>query len=444
MPQSMPVVIKDALSKLKKSLPENVSLYTCGHTAYDAPHLGNMRTVVVFDMLVRYLKLRGHTVKYIRNTTDIDDKIIQNASAQNIAIDALVKSASDAHDVAEAALGCTPPDVNPYATEYIAEMIGVINVLLEKGLAYAAGGHILFKVPNDQLDFYPTECRASSDLDASYKGDPRDFVLWKPSKHGEPVWDSPYGPGRPGWHTECVAMILANICDVSNLQDCDFGGTLTIHGGGCDLMFPHHANELLQLKACGVVPEIWMHNGMLQNARGGKISKSEVGRERISALDWVTRVPGVIIRIALLMTKYSHPLLFTINKLKQAELIWHQIAANLQDTSDLSAVVPDSVVDILANDLNTAGTFAEIKTMSAIQLAGFAELMGLLQAEHRPINLPVEKVEGLVEQYKALGKDFQEGEKIKQLLLDEYGVKILPNGSWVCGIPGNLDLKWFE
>jgi cysteinyl-tRNA synthetase len=248
--------------------PGRASLYLCGATVQAPPHIGHIRSGVNFDILVRWLAASGYQVTFCRNVTDIDDKILRTAASEGVAWWAVAERNQRAFIRAYNALGCLPPDVEPRATGHVPEMIVLMRRLIESGHAYAAGGDVYFDVLSDdrygQLSGQRLEhMRAAEDVDESHKRDPRDFALWKGAKPGEPSWETPWGPGRPGWHLECSAMSTKYL-----------GGTFDIHGGGLDLVFPHHENELAQSSAAGDgFARYWVHNGLLGLA-GEKMSKS--------------------------------------------------------------------------------------------------------------------------------------------------------------------------
>ena len=311
--------------------PANVRMYVCGPTVYDYAHIGNARPVIVFDVLYRLLRhLYGEShVTYVRNITDVDDKINARAAEQypdlafNDAIRKLTEETAAQYQRDVTALGCLPPTHQPRATEYIDQMKAMIETLIDKGCAYVAENHVLFHVSampdygqlaRRSLD----EMRAGARVEvAPYKRDPMDFVLWKPSKDGEPSWPSPRGinaPGRPGWHLECSAMSKALL-----------GETFDIHGGGIDLVFPHHENEVAQSRCAhgtDIMANVWMHNGHLQ-VEGAKMSKSLGNFVTINALlstdqfggrSW----PGAALRLAMLRTHYRQPIDWTLRSLDAA------------------------------------------------------------------------------------------------------------------------------
>ncbi|MFZ0573015.1 MAG: cysteine--tRNA ligase [Rhodomicrobium sp.] len=308
--------------------PEAVRMYVCGPTVYDFAHIGNARPVIVFDVLFRLLRhLYGadHVI-YARNITDVDDKINARAAEEGISIRELTERTAAQFHADVAALGCLPPTIEPRATEHIQEMISLIERLIARGHAYAAEGHVLFDVASDpdygslakrSLD----EMRAGARVEvAPYKRDPMDFVLWKPSTGSEPGWESPWGFGRPGWHLECSAMAEKHL-----------GEVFDIHGGGIDLLFPHHENEVAQ-STCAhgtkIMANIWMHNGHLQ-VEGAKMSKSLGNFVTIHELlkDW----PGQVVRLNMLRTHYRQPMDWTLKGLQESEVIlrrWHSSIAH--------------------------------------------------------------------------------------------------------------------
>ena len=374
--------------------PENVRMYVCGPTVYDRAHLGNARPVVVFDTLYRLLRhvYGPDHVTYVRNFTDVDDKINAAAQAQKVAgdprsLEALIAARSDEtigwyHEDMDA-LGALRPDLEPRATAYIAPMIAMIETLIARGHAYEAEGHVLFDVRS-----YPAygalSGRSVDDMIAGarvevapYKRDPMDFVLWKPSGDDLPGWDSPWGRGRPGWHIECSAMSHELL-----------GPSFDIHGGGLDLQFPHHENEIAQ--SCCAHPgagfaSIWMHNEMLL-VEGKKMSKS-LGNF-FTVRDLLDQgVPGEVIRFVFLSTHYSKPMDWTAEKVEQARATlvkWRELVAGAS-LEGPDAKPDERLVQILADDLNTAGAMAILHELAnsgnAECLTASAGLLGLLTNE---------------------------------------------------------------
>ena len=370
----MELKLYDTLTREKRVFrpldPAHVRMYVCGPTVYDYAHIGNARPVIVFDVLFRLLRhLYGaEHVTYVRNITDVDDKINARAAEEypdlplNEAIRKVTEKTDKQFHEDVAALGCLPPTVEPRATEHISEMRTMIERLIKSGNAYVADDHVLFSVPSmpdyGRLSKRPLdEMIAGARVEvAPYKRDPQDFVLWKPSKPGEPAWPSPAGiktPGRPGWHIECSAMSWKYL-----------GEVFDIHGGGIDLVFPHHENEIAQSRCAfhtPVMANFWMHNGFLQ-VEGEKMSKSLGNFVTIYELlqDW----PGGVIRLAMLQTHYRQPLNWTRAKLSEAreELgawvtrLYNSVAeAEMRDrrTGRKPAMLSSGLIEILTDDLNT-------------------------------------------------------------------------------------------
>jgi len=370
----MDLRLYDTLSREKRVFrpldPLNVRMYVCGPTVYDYAHIGNARPVIVFDVLFRLLRhLYGEShVTYVRNITDVDDKINARAAEEypdlplNEAIRKVTEKTDRQFHDDVAALGCLPPTVEPRATEHIAEMRELIERLVKSGNAYVADDNVLFSVPSmpdyGQLSKRPLdEMIAGARVEvAAYKKDPRDFVLWKPSKPGEPAWPSPAGiaaPGRPGWHIECSAMSWKYL-----------GETFDIHGGGIDLVFPHHEDEIAQSRCAfhtPVMANYWVHNGFLQ-VEGEKMSKSLgnfvtinelLSQRKFGGREW----SGATLRLAMLMTHYRQPLDFTVDRLIEAEnklRTWGNLLLDLSEW-DMRRSPSRELVEILLDDLNTPG-----------------------------------------------------------------------------------------
>ncbi|MDB5369923.1 MAG: cysteine--tRNA ligase [Roseomonas sp.] len=350
---------------------EHVRLYVCGPTVYDLAHLGNARPVVVFDVLTRLLRARFPRVTYVRNITDVDDKINARAKASGEPISAITASTTADFHRDMAALGCLPPDEEPRATDNIAQMITLIEKLIASGHAYAAEGHVLFSVPS-YADYgklsgrSPDEMLAGARVEvAPYKRDPGDFVLWKPSDDGLPGWDSPWGRGRPGWHIECSAMAWRYL-----------GPEFDIHGGGHDLLFPHHENELAQ-SACAFpgsnFARYWLHNGMLL-VDGEKMSKS-LGNF-MTVQDILQRGPwaGEAFRMLLLKTHYRAELDYTAERLDEAhgELddFYALLARDLPTPAADDALVAEMAewaMAPLGDDLNTALAIARLRDLRTLE-----------------------------------------------------------------------------
>jgi cysteinyl-tRNA synthetase len=370
--------------------PANVRMYVCGPTVYDRAHLGNARPVVVFDVLNRLLRHvygAGH-VTYVRNFTDVDDKINAEALRRQKAgapgtLEDLIHQRTDEtiawYHADMDALGAMRPDHEPRATEWIGAMVAMTLDLIAKGHAYEAAGHVLFRV-RSYKEYGRFSGRSVDDMIAGarvevapFKEDPMDFVLWKPSSGEEPGWPSPWGKGRPGWHIECSAMAHELL-----------GESFDIHGGGLDLQFPHHENEIAQ-SACahphGQFARYWLHNEMLQ-VEGKKMSKS-LGNF-FTVRDLLDQgVPGEVIRFVFLMTHYRSPMDWTAEKARQAEATlrkWRAATASIA----ASAPIP-AVVEALADDLNTAGAIAALHAAAGegdwAGVKASADLLGLLLDE---------------------------------------------------------------
>ncbi|MEM1363153.1 MAG: cysteine--tRNA ligase [Pseudomonadota bacterium] len=375
--------------------PMDVRMYVCGPTVYDRAHLGNARPVVVFDLLYRLLRhvYGPDHVTYVRNFTDVDDKINARAAATGRSIREITNETIDWFHEDMGALGILTPDHEPRATEYINEMIEMIADLIAKDHAYAAEGHVLFAV--DSYNAYGAlSGRSVKDMIAGarvevapYKQDPIDFVLWKPSSGEEPGWESPWGVGRPGWHIECSAMARQLL-----------GESFDIHGGGNDLTFPHHENEIAQSRcACpeGDFARVWLHNEMLQ-VEGKKMSKS-LGNF-FTVRDLLDRgVPGEVIRFVFLSTHYRKPMDWTDAKAAEAERVLRKWYAQVEGV--VPGELPEKVVAALADDLNSAGALAELHRLSGdgdvAGLRGGLELMGLID-EALPHWVAPEKVDPMV------------------------------------------------
>ncbi|TXT43421.1 MAG: cysteinyl-tRNA synthetase [Methylocystaceae bacterium] len=372
--------IYNTLSRTKEEFrpidPAHVRMYVCGPTVYDYAHIGNARPLIVFDVLFRLLRhLYGaEHVTYVRNITDVDDKINARAFERGISIRELTEETNKVFQQDVKALGCLEPTVQPRATEHIAQMIAIIERLIASGHAYAADGHVLFDVPSMQnygrlsrrsLD----EMLAGARVDvAPYKRGDMDFVLWKPSKENEPGWDSPWGRGRPGWHIECSAMSWAHL-----------GETFDIHGGGIDLVFPHHENEIAQ-SCCAfgqdVMANYWMHNGFLQ-VEGEKMSKSLgnfvtihelLHTEKFGGRGW----HGPVLRFAMLRTHYRQPIDWTVKALEEAHAElqeWTNLLANRAAEAEYrvhaSLLQPnEKVMAALCDDLNTPQAISELRALA--------------------------------------------------------------------------------
>jgi len=339
--------------------PSNVRMYVCGPTVYDYAHIGNARPVVVFDTLYRLLKRYYPRVTYARNITDVDDKIMAKAKESGEPIDSITARTTQAYQDDMGALNALPPNIEPRATQHIAEMIALIAALIEKGHAYVAEGNVLFNVPS-MKDYGALSRRSRDELIAGarvdvapYKKDPADFVLWKPSAPEQPGWDSPWGRGRPGWHIECSAMAEKHL-----------GVTFDIHGGGLDLMFPHHENEIAQSRCAhdsAPLAKYWVHNGFL-TINSDKMSKS-LGNF-FTVHDLLKKYPGEAIRYVLLSAHYRQPLDFSEAALEKAKATLDRWYGALQATKDISAepsmTIAESVENALCDDLNSPQAISEL------------------------------------------------------------------------------------
>ena len=358
----MSLTLYNTLTRRKEAFapidPAHVRMYVCGPTVYDFAHIGNARPVIVFDLLYRMLRHEygAEHVTYVRNITDVDDKINARAAEEGISIRKLTERTTAQFHADIAALGVLPPSHEPRATEHIAGMIDIISTLIERGHAYAAEGHVLFHVPSMKgygklsgrsLDEMVAGARVEV---APYKKDAMDFVLWKPSPADLPGWESPWGRGRPGWHIECSAMSAAHL-----------GERFDIHGGGIDLIFPHHENEIAQSRCAfgtDVMATVWMHNGFLQ-VEGQKMSKSLGNFITIHELlaDW----PGEVLRLNMLRTHYRQPIDWTVKALEEsAKMLGGWFAGG----PDVAAEFAPDVLAALRDDLNTPQAIAEMHQLA--------------------------------------------------------------------------------
>jgi cysteinyl-tRNA synthetase len=356
--------------------PGRVTMYVCGPTVYNRAHIGNARPAVVFDVLARLLRhsYGADSLVYARNVTDVDDKIIDAAREEGVE-PSVVTARYEAHYLSDmGALGVEPPSLAPRATENVAEMIGMIARLVEAGNAYEADGHVLFHVPSDPA--YGALGRRDRDAMiagarvevASYKRDPADFVLWKPSEPQVIGWESPWGRGRPGWHIECSAMIERHL-----------GETIDIHGGGLDLIFPHHENEIAQSRCAhegAPLARYWLHNGFLSMAGAEKMSKS-LGNV-VTVADLLEQGhKGEVLRFALLSAHYRQPLDWSAQLIAQSKATLDRL---YRTAGDAKPAAPDSaVVEALSDDLNTPLALSRLGALSdPAALRGSAALLGFL------------------------------------------------------------------
>ena len=353
----------------------NVRMYVCGPTVYDYAHVGNARPVIVFDIVYRMLQLKygADHVTYVRNITDVDDKIIEASNSLNEDISSLTeRTINYFHDDASY-VGALEPNVEPKATDHIPEMIDIIEKLIEKNHAYEADGNVLFAV--NTFDKYGNlsgksleDLIAGSRVEvADYKKNPADFILWKPSKAHEPGWDSPWGKGRPGWHIECSAM-----------SEKFLGQSFDIHGGGQDLTFPHHENEIAQSEACNnkKFANFWMHNGFL-SIEGEKMSKS-LGNF-ITINDLKNSYQGEVIRFNMMLTHYRQPLNWTEKSLQDSKKTldkWYKILdKHDHPLTRKNELISNKILNALADDVNTPQAIAELHQLSKVASDGDIEAL---------------------------------------------------------------------
>jgi len=360
--------------------PGQVAVYVCGPTVYDSAHLGHMRAAVVFDVLRRFLQARGYRVRHVQNVTDVEDKIIARARAEGVPVEVITSRYIEEYHRAARALNVLPPHIEPRATEHIPEMIEMIRVLVERGVAYYAEGDVYFDVTRHP-GYGKLSGRALEELRAGArvepgegKRHPADFALWKRAKPGEPSWDSPWGPGRPGWHIECSAMSLKYL-----------GMGFDIHGGGDDLIFPHHENEIAQSEAyAGREPfaRYWVHNAMFQIS-GAKMSKSQ--QNYVAIADALTRYPAEVIRYLLVSVHYRKPMEYDPARFEEALRAVERIRSALVSAETVrrraETPAPGPLSEALAeaarrcraqyeaaldDDLNTSGALAAVFDLVAV------------------------------------------------------------------------------
>lgn len=415
--------------------PQHVKIYVCGPTVYDRAHIGNARSVVVYDVLVRLLRHLYADVTYVRNITDVDDKINAASAQRGVPIDAITQEVTQWFHDDMGALGAEKPDVEPRATQHIAEMIAMIEALIAKGHAYEAEGHVLFSVASDKA--YGCLSRRSMDdmiagarvEVAPYKRDAADFVLWKPSKHNEanenaePGWESPWGYGRPGWHIECSAMSIKYL-----------GDTFDIHGGGADLMFPHHENEIAQ-STCATgkhFAKFWVHNGFL-TVNGEKMSKS-LGNF-VTVHDLLQKgVKGEVIRYALLSTHYRKPLDWSDKLLEDAQKALDGFYRKIDGVE--AAPLDAEFVDALADDLNIPKALSMLHAAQPSALKAMGEFLGFFRESSaqwfKGENAGDVAVEAKIEQRIAAKKarDFATADRIRdELKAEGIVLEDRPDGS---------------
>ena len=423
-----------------------VTMYLCGPTVYNYAHIGNARPAVVFDLLARVLR-RRYELTFARNFTDVDDKINAASIETGKPIGEITERFKTAYNEDMGALGVLPPDIEPCATDHIAEMIAMIESLVQKGNAYEADGHVLFDVES-HADYGSLSGRDLREMIAGarvevapYKRAAQDFVLWKPSTPDLPGWDSPWGRGRPGWHIECSAMAAKHL-----------GTTIDIHAGGQDLVFPHHENEMAQSTCVhdgAVFARYWLHNGFLSMDKE-KMSKS-LGNVLL-VHDLIEKIPGEIMRLALLLAHYRQPLDWSDETIESARRMLDRLygavrGIDINATARAAAKPPESLVAALEDDLNSPKAMAEFFALArelnkttdetkrqrlATSMYAAGDLMGLLQSDpetwfagHTEGALSAEEIEALIDKRKhaKAERDFDTADSIREQLT-EAGVSI--------------------
>ena len=417
---------------------KRVTIYACGPTVYGPGHIGNGRSAIVFDTLTRLLRYKYEKVIYARNITDVDDKIITASKDEGISVSEITDKYTKQYHKDFEQLNVLPPDIEPFATDHINEMISFINELISNKNAYISDSNVLFDVSTFS-EYGSLSGRKVEDMIpgsriqvASYKKGSSDFILWKPSKENEIGWESPWGRGRPGWHLECSTMIKKHL-----------GETIDIHGGGEDLTFPHHENELAQSKCCNKknLSNFWVHNGLLR-VNNNKMSKSM--KNFVLMKDLLKDYDGEIIRLAMLGSHYRQPLIWSDDLISQSKKTINNLYNSIKDLDsniDINNCKPDDkVLKALHDDLNTPKALAEIFSISknisksknkddlVRSLVGSANLIGLLK--HKSIDkMPKQKItkeiKSLIKQREIArqNKDFKESDKLREILLG-LGVEI--------------------
>ena len=440
----MTLHLYDTFSKSKREFrpidPKNIRMYVCGPTVYDYAHVGNARPVIVFDTLFRIMRhsYGDDHVTYVRNITDIDDKIIEAANSNKEDISSLTsRTIKYFHDDASY-IGALDPTVEPKATDHINEMVEMIETLIVKGFAYEVDGNVLFssskydqygKLSGKNID----ELIAGARVDIEdFKKEASDFILWKPSKDNEPGWESPWGKGRPGWHIECSAMSKKYL-----------GDTFDIHGGGQDLIFPHHENEIAQSECCHEqkFANYWIHNGFL-TVEGNKMAKSDGNFITVNELK--DRYHGEVIRLAMLMTHYRQPLNWTENSLIESKKVlnkWFSFFLGVEISKVDKEIVDEKILLALKDDINTPKAISELHqlfkncskedTLSIQKFINSAQLLGLMLCSPkewmewniRENNLDEIKINELIKQRNLLRDqgDYDEADKIRDQL-DDLGI----------------------
>ena len=447
----MSLNLYDTFSNSKKKFepinPKNIRMYVCGPTVYDYPHVGNARPVIVFDILFRILQNIYGTehVTYVRNITDVDDKIINASQENNEDINELTSRTINYFHADAKYIGAMEPSFEPRATDHIAEMINIIETLIEKNYAYVAENNVLFS--STKFSKYGSlsgknleEMIAGSRVDVeSYKQEASDFILWKPSKENEPGWDSPWGKGRPGWHIECSAM-----------SEKLLGKTFDIHGGGQDLIFPHHENEIAQSECANgeKFANYWVHNGFV-TVEGNKMAKSDGNFVTVNELK--EKYQGEVIRFTMILTHYRQPLNWTNDNLQESKKTldkWYQYFSEVDFKPDLSVKIDENVMNALNDDMNTPQAIAELhklfkncKSTNSDSLNKFlisAQFLGLMNDKPSQwlswgkdnISIDQNKIESLIAQRNTarVNKDFAEADRIRDEL-ENLGIVLEDKGA---------------
>ena len=435
----MTLHLYDTFSKSKREFrpidPNNVRMYVCGPTVYDYAHVGNARPVIVFDTLFRIMRHSYGVdhVTYVRNITDIDDKIIEAANSNKEDISSLTSRTIQYFHEDASYIGALVPTIEPKATDHIKEMVEMIETLIVKGFAYEVDGNVLFssskydqygKLSGKNID----ELIAGARVDIEdFKKEASDFILWKPSKDNEPGWESPWGKGRPGWHIECSAMSKKYL-----------GDTFDIHGGGQDLIFPHHENEIAQSECCHEkkFANYWLHNGFL-TVEGNKMAKSNGNFITVNELK--DRYHGEVIRLAMLMTHYRQPLNWTENSLLESKKIlnkWFSFFLDIEISKVDEDFVDESILSALKDDINTPKAISELHqlfknctkedVLSIKKFINSARLLGLMLSSPkewmewnvRENNLDEIKINELIEKRNLLRDqgNYSDADKIRDQL----------------------------
>ena len=447
----MSLNLYDTFSNSKKKFepidPKNIRMYVCGPTVYDYPHVGNARPVIVFDILFRILQNLYGTehVTYVRNITDVDDKIINASQENNEDINELTSRTINYFHADAKYIGAMEPSFEPRATDHIAEMINIIETLIEKNYAYVAENNVLFS--STKFSKYGSlsgknleEMIAGSRVDVeSYKQEASDFILWKPSKDNEPGWDSPWGKGRPGWHIECSAM-----------SEKLLGKTFDIHGGGQDLIFPHHENEIAQSECANgeKFANYWVHNGFV-TVEGSKMAKSDGNFVTVNELK--EKYLGEVIRLTMILTHYRQPLNWTNDNLQESKKTldkWYQYFSEVDFKPGLNVKIDENVMNALNDDMNTPQAIAELHKLfkncksddhdSLNQFLISAQFLGLMNDEPSQwlswgkdnISIDQNKIESLIAQRNTAraNKDFAEADRIRDEL-ENLGIVLEDKGT---------------